>query len=233
MKNINTIGIIAAMDVEIELFKTYLNNFEEQIIARRKFYIGQKNGKTIIIVVCGIGKVNAAITTQLLIDKFNVELIINTGIAGSLKNNIKLLDVVIGTKLAYHDFDTTHFGYEAGFIPNESSTFFELNNELINQIEQIADKYNIKTHKDIIVSGDQFISDNNIKNEIINTFNAGCVEMESTAIVHTCKHNNVECLIIRSISDNADDNATINYEELEKLSAKNSALLVDKIIENL
>lgn len=227
------IGIIAAMQVEAELLIGKLENVIKKEICCRTFYSGYKDGKDIIIVVAGIGKVNAAITTQCLIDNYNVDLIINTGIAGSLKKEIKLLDIVVAEKLAYHDFNLNYFGYNLGQVPGEDSRFFEVSTDILENVLDIAKNNDISVHKDIIVSGDQFINKEEIKNEIINNFGAGCVEMESTAIAHVCLHNKKQFIIIRSISDNADDEASITYEELEQKAAKNSSDFVEKILKDI
>ena len=227
----NRIGIIGAMKIEIELIKNEMLYIDEKVYAGFKFYLGKYKNVDIIVTNCGVGKVNAATCTQILIDKFNVSKIINTGIAGSLNDNVKVYDTVISDNVTYHDVRqvqmTNWFPYKEFFTANK-----ELINLAVTEYKNIESKGN-NYHIGRIVSGDSFISDNNLKKCIIDCYKPYCVEMEGAAIGHVAEINEIPFVIIRSISDNADDEATITYEEFEKISADTSAKVVLKMLELL
>ena len=225
------IGIIGAMDVEIELIRSNITIENKKQYAGFTFYEGTYKGLNIVLTCCGGGKVNASSCTQILIDKFNVTGIINTGIAGSLNEKVKLCDIVISDNVTYHDVRKTQmktcFPYKEFFTANEN-----LMNLAVKAYENSAIK-NSNYHIGRIVTGEAFVSDNALKSAIINNYSPYCVEMEGGAIGHVAEINEVPFLIIRSISDNADDNATMNYDEFEAIAANNSAKLVLNMLELL
>ena len=214
------IGIIGAMADEVALLQKEMK--AEEIIekAGMRFHKGQLCGKDVVVVQSGIGKVNAALCAQILVDVFQVEILINTGIAGSLDAQIDIGDMVISTDAVQHDMDTTIFGDPLGQVPNMDTFSFPADEKLV----ELACKVNEETNPDIqtftgrIVSGDQFISSKEIKEHLVSTFGAKCTEMEGAAIAHAAYLNKVSCVIIRAISDKADNSAEMDYPTFEKMA---------------
>lgn len=227
----DTIGIIGAMDIETELILNKMTGVNEKQYAGFTFYTGKYKDLDIVLTSCGVGKVNAASCTQLLIDRFNVTKIINTGIAGSMNEKVKLCDIVISDNVTYHDVRQqqmrTCFPYKEFFTASE-------------QLKSLAVKACKRTelqgfnyHIGRIVTGEAFVSDDGLKKEIINKYSPYCVEMEGAAIGHVADINGIPFIVIRSISDNADDNAALYYDEFESIAANNSAMLVLNMLELL
>ena len=215
------IGIIVATPEEMEELKKIMIESEKITIFNLDFYKGKINKQNYVLVKCGVGKVNAARTTQILIDKFNIESIINVGVAGGLSNNISIGDIVIGEKLVQHDFDITPFGYEKGYI-SETGKFFESDKELIEKCMQVKID-NIQIILGTIASGDIFCTDIKMKEMIRTEFNGDCVEMEGASIAQTAYLCNVPFLVIRAISDIPNGNNQIDYDKFVKKAAKNCA----------
>jgi len=227
MKNVL---IITATDEEIEAIKAKFKNLEEIKIKDLKCWIGKSNEKKYILTKAGIGKVNAARVTQLLIDSFDFEYVINIGAAGAVNELLEIGDIVIGEKLVQHDFDTTAFGDERGYITGVGK-YFESNEKLIKACSEVIEnsKINIKSIFGIIATGDVFCTKNEIKEYIRNDFKADCVEMEGAAIAQVCTLNRIPFLVIRSISDKLNGNNQIDYNEFAKLAAERVANFVLKI----
>lgn len=210
------IGIIGAMDVEIEALVSQMSSKEQIDINNLKFYKGSLYNKDVVIVKCGVGKVNAAICTQTMILNFKVEKIINTGIAGATGKGLNIYDFVISTEAVYHDFDTQFFGYKLGQVPGMPETF-KADSELVEKVMKafgntsFAKEHNIK--KGLIASGDQFIAGGEKKDFIVTNFHPECVEMEGCAIAHTCHASKIPFAIIRCMSDCADENVQTTYSE--------------------
>ncbi len=224
------IGIIGAMDSEVESLFSQMSAKEKININNLTFYKGKLFNKEVVIVKCGIGKVNAALCTQLLILNFNVSKIINTGIAGAVGQGLKIYDFVVSTEAIYHDFDTTFFGYKPGQVPGMPEAFQAdktMVETAVNAFEK-TDFHDLKIVKGRIASGDQFISGGERKAAIINNFQPQCVEMEGCAIAHTCYANNVPFVIIRCMSDTADDSVKETYSE-ETASRLSSTFLLEVI----
>ena len=226
------IGIIGAMADEVALLQKEMK--AEEIIekAGMRFHKGQLCGKDVVVVQSGIGKVNAALCAQILVDVFQVEILINTGIAGSLDAQIDIGDMVISTDAVQHDMDTTIFGDPLGQVPNMDTFSFPADEKLV----ELARKVNEETNPDIqtftgrIVSGDQFISSKEIKEHLVSTFGAKCTEMEGAAIAHAAYLNKVSCVIIRAISDTADNSAEMDYPTFEKMAILHSSRLVKGLL---
>ncbi len=229
------IGIIGAMDEEVNILKDKLELSEIKMIASMNFYIGSLYGKDVIIVRSGIGKVNAAICTQILVDLFNVDGVINTGIAGSLKNEINIGDIVISTDALQHDFDATGFGYEVGVIPRMESSIFISDDKLSKAAKEACQEVNpdINVFLGRVVSGDQFISDSDKKKFLVNAFDGYCTEMEGGAIAHAASLNNLPFVIIRAISDKADNSAHMDYGEFEAQAILHTVRLVDCLLKKI
>jgi adenosylhomocysteine nucleosidase len=229
------IGIIGAMDEEVISLKRKMKIRETKITASMEFCTGTMNDKEIVVVRCGIGKVNAAVCTQILVNQFDVKCIINTGVAGGLYPEINIGDIVISSDTVEHDMDASAVGNPRGEIPRMNKTYFEADKRLV-EIAQNAAKNLAGDHKVFvgrIASGDQFISSIKVKEEIYSTFTAYCAEMEGAAIAHTCYLNQIPFVIIRAISDKADHSADVNFEEFVNVAAKNASKMIEGIIEDL
>lgn len=226
------IGIIGAMQEEVEQIIAVMNVDKKLEKAGMVFNAGKLSGVDVVIVVSGIGKVNAGICTQILVDEFNVSAVINTGIAGSLNAVIDIGDIVISRDVLHHDVDATNFGYELGQIPRMDTLAFKADEELIKIAENACEKagLDIGTHVGRVVSGDQFISDKGVKENIVKNFAGDCTEMEGAAIAQTAYLNSVPFVILRAISDKADDSATVDYPTFEKQAIANLVAIAKEMV---
>jgi adenosylhomocysteine nucleosidase len=226
------IGIIGAMDEEVSQIVEVMELTETYERASMKFMKGKLNDKDVVIVRSGIGKVNAAVCAQLLVDRFNVNYIINTGIAGSLKADINIGDVVLSSDVLHHDVDATGFGYPLGQIPRMDTLAFPADEKLIELAKEACAKAvpEIGVHIGRVVSGDQFISDKAVKERILGNFGGYCTEMEGAAIAQTAYLNHVPFLILRAISDKADNSATMDYPEFEAMAIKHSVEILKELV---
>ena len=213
------IGIIFAMKEELDALKKLINIEKIEKIYELTFFYGIIDNKTCIFVESGIGKVNAARTTQILIDKIGVDYIFNIGVAGGISNDLQVGDIVIGEKIVQHDFDITAFNHKKGYIPNVG-VYIESDKMLIN----IASNVITEGVKGVIATGDIFCSENNMAKKINDKFGALCVEMEGASIAQVCYLCNIPFIIIRSISDVPNNNNVVTYEEFLTTSAKKIAM---------
>ena len=227
------IGIIGAMDSEVEALFAQMSSKEKINLNNLEFYKGKLFDKDVVIVKCGIGKVNAALCTQLLILNFKVSKVINTGIAGAVGDGLKIYDFVVSDSAVYHDFDVQFFGYKPGQVPGMPETFAAdkvLADMVVSAFEKTSLAGEHKIKRGLIASGDQFISGGDKKNYIVSTFHPQCVEMEGCAIAHTCFANNVPFVIIRCMSDTADESVKETYSE-DTASKLSSTFLLEVIKE--
>ena len=238
MKN-KTICIIGAMECEVEKLKQKLEGLKTAHNGKMIIYTGSLYGHNVILTQSGVGKVNAAIGTQYIIDKYSPDFIINTGIAGGVAKGLRVGDLVIGSELVQHDFDVSAIGYARGYMctgvnPDKPTVFYS-DKKLIKKYEEAVKKSIslVKVHTGTIASGDVFVSDNGRKKEIHDIFNAAAVEMEGAAIAQTAAKNEVPFIIVRAISDLADDNAATEHEFVETEIAALSALSVEKLVETI
>lgn len=231
----NCIGIIGAMEVEVDTLKARMQVEKVVHKASMDFYKGTYKDKNVVIVRSGIGKVNAGICTQVLVDCFGVDAVINTGIAGSLRAKIDIGDIVISTDALQHDMDATGFGYDKGVIPQMDTSVFVADEMLRKIAKEACERVNmdIHVHEGRVVSGDQFISDQSVKNEIFNQFSGYCTEMEGAAIAQAAYLNQIPFVIIRAISDKADGSAEMDYSTFEAKAVEHSVNLVDAMLECL
>ena len=227
------LGIIGAMEVEVKELREMMENPQAQTVAGMTFYQGTIKGNEVVVVRSGIGKVNAGICSQILVDRYNVEGIINTGIAGSLKNEINIGDIVLATVAVQHDVDATGFGYPLGEIPQMGIKEFPADEKLRTLAEECSRKANpdIQVFCGRVASGDQFISSKEKKNWIRANFDAYCTEMEGAAIAQAAYLNNIPYLVVRAISDKADDSANMDYSEFEAKAVENSVRLMAAMLE--
>lgn len=226
------IGIIGAMEEEVALLKDAMDVIEIVECASMSFCKGVLCGKDVVVVKSGIGKVNAGICAQILVDRFDVDVLINTGIAGSLDADIDIGDMVISTDLVEHDMDASIFGDPVGQIPRMDTFSFPADPILVEKAVAANEEVNpdIKTFTGRIVSGDQFVSSKEVKDKLVQTFQAKCTEMEGAAIAHAAYLNKVSCVIIRAISDKADNSATMDYPTFEKKAIAHSVRLVQNFL---
>ena len=229
------IGIIGAMEEEVAELKKDMQIEETTEQAGMVFCKGTLGGKDVVIVRSGIGKVNAGICAQILVNKFDVDTLINTGIAGSLDAQIDIGDMVISTDAVHHDMDATVFGDPAGQIPRMDTLAFPADEELVKKAVAANEKANpdIHTFTGRIASGDQFISDQSVKERIVSLFHPMCCEMEGAGIAQAAYLNKVSYVIIRAISDKADNSATMDYPEFVKMAITHYVGLVKGLVERM
>ena len=229
------LGIIGAMDEEVAMIKAQLTDVQVETRAAMDFYKGKLEGKEVVVVRSGIGKVNAAMCTQTLADIYGVTGVVNTGIAGSLKAEIDIGDIVLSSDAVQHDMDATGFGYEPGQIPRVETLAFKADEGLIHLAEECCSKVNPDIHTFVgrVVTGDQFISDKGKKKWLTDTFGGYCTEMEGAAIAQACYLNSIPFLIVRAISDKADDSATVDYPAFEAKAIIHSVNLLTEIVRSI
>lgn len=227
-----TIGIIGAMEEEVAILKEAMEIQETVEYAGMTFCKGRLCERDTVVVRSGIGKVNAAICAQVLVDKFQVDVLLNTGIAGSLDATIDIGDMVISTDLVEHDMDASIFGDPVGQIPRMDTFSFPSDPVLVEKAKEANAQANpdINTFTGRIVSGDQFVSSAEVKERLVTNFQAKCTEMEGAAIAHAAYLNKVSCVIIRAISDKADNSATMDYPTFEKKAIEHSVRLVQNLL---
>ncbi len=228
-------GIIGAMEVEVAQLKEAMERQRSCTRAGMEFLEGVLEGHEVVVVKSGIGKVNAAICTQILADEFHVDAILNTGIAGSLKAQINIGDIVISTDVLHHDMDATGFGYPLGQVPQMLVFSFAADETLRRLAKEACGRANpgIGVFEGRVVSGDQFISDRARKNEIASVFGGFCTEMEGAAIAQAAYLNQIPFVIIRAISDKADDSANMDYEMFEKMAVEHSVRLIREFLRTM
>ena len=226
------IGIIGAMELEVEELKSQMEEVCVKEKASMEFYQGTLNGKEVVVVRSGIGKVNAAICTQILIDDFHTEVVINTGIAGSLNADINIGDIVVSTDLIHHDMNAVAFGYPVGQIPQMDAFSFQADEQMRRLAKEVCEEVNpeIRVFEGRVVSGDQFISSREVKDRIKSNFDGYCTEMEGAAIAQTAYLNRIPFVIIRAISDKADDSASMDYPTFEAQAIRHSVNLMEEMI---
>lgn len=231
----NLVGIIGAMEEEVLVLRDKMSIDDVRSIAGMEYVSGKISGRSVILVRSGIGKVNAAVCAQIMIDVFRVDAVINLGVAGALDEELDIYDLVISKDAVQHDFDAQVFGYQKGQIPRMEDYLFQANSKLIHMAEKAANRLSAKQKVVVgrVASGDQFISSEEIKKHLRDDFSAACAEMEGAAVAHVCYLNQVPFVIIRSISDKADKSADVNYEVFTEKAAEHSAILVIGMMEML
>lgn len=229
------LGIIGAMDEEVAKVKEQMQDVNVMTRASMDFYEGVINGHPVVVVRSGIGKVNAAMCAQILADQYHVDAIINTGIAGSLNASIDIGDIVLSTDTLEHDMDAVAFGYPVGQIPRMDTLSFKADAKLRLAAKKACEKVNpdVKVFEGRVVSGDQFISDKNKKQWLVDNFAGYCTEMEGAAIAHAAYLNKIPFLVIRAISDKADDSASVDYPTFEAKAIEHSVRLILELCNQL
>ena len=224
------IGIIFALKEELEALLKVLTLKKQYEIFDLTFYECELDNKEIVLVESGIGKVNSARTTQILIDNMKVDYIFNIGVAGAIDPGVSVCDVVIGEKLVQHDFDVTPFNYEKGQIPNVGK-FIESNEYLVKLAKDIKTDSNV--HTGVIASGDIFVNDPKMSNKINTKFNALCCEMEGASIAQVCYLSHIPFLVIRSISDSVNGTNELTYDDFLLLSSKMVAKFMNELLKKI
>lgn len=229
------IGIIGAMDCEVNSIVDLLEDCLVRDFAGLRIYDGVYNDSIVSVVKCGIGKVNAAMCAQMLIDRRDCEVLINTGIAGAISEDLKVGDVVVSVDAVEHDFNATGVGYPQGEIPDQATSIYTADKNLVDMIKNcdFSSKIDGKVMFGLIASGDIFVSKEKTKQFIHENFNAMCCEMEGAAIAHVAHKNNIPFVIIRSISDSASDDAGEVYANFEQHAANISKTFTLALLENL
>lgn len=231
----NTIGIIGAMEEEVAILKEKMSDVTVLEKAGMEFYKGTLGGHPAVVVRSGIGKVNAGICTQILADLFQVEAVINTGVAGSLKAEINIGDIVLSTDTMQHDVDAREFGYPLGQIPRMDTLTFPADEVLRAAALNVCREVNpeIQVFEGRVASGDQFVADKETKDKIIANTQAYCTEMEGAAIGQAAYLNKIPYLVIRAISDKADDSAHVDYPTFEREAISHTVNLVENMMKVL
>ena len=226
------VGIIAAMQEEMNEIKNIMTELTEKNIYELQFFEGKIGNAECVLVQAGVGKVNASRCTQILIDNYDIEYVVNVGSAGSANNSLNIGDIVIGKILVQHDFDITAFGHKKGYISNVGENISS-DDKLIKKFEKIInnndkEEYNIKVGT--IASGDIFCTDIKMKEKIKYKFNADAIEMEGAAIAQVCYLDKIPFIVIRSISDTPNGSNEITFEEYLKLASRRCASLLNEFL---
>ena len=224
------IGIIGAMDDEVNNIIALIENKREEIVGSLKFYTGKLYSKSVAVVKCGIGKVFASLCAEAMILKYAPKLVVNTGVAGGVGRGVLTLDTVIADKLCQHDMDTSALGDPKGLVSGINRIYFESDIRAVEIIKKNADIRNIKSHIGTIATGDRFVSGKADALKIVNDFGAIACEMEGCAVAQTAFVNNTPFVVIRAISDNADEGASLSYGEFLPKAVKNSTMLTLDLI---
>ena len=229
------IGIIGAMELEVETLKKEMTITRKLTKAKMEFNEGKLGGADVVVVRSGVGKVNAALCVQILADIFEVTHIINTGVAGSLNAKLDIGDILISKIALHHDVDATNFGYPIGEVPQLGIKEFPADERMIELAEKICARELPELHTMIgrVVSGDQFIAAKEVKERLITTFSGDCCEMEGASIAHGAYLNGIPFVILRAISDKADDSAQMDYPTFERHAAEHCAKLVKALVPEL
>ena len=218
------LGIIGAMDVEVAVLKEKMEEISVQSHACSEYFAGKLEGLDVVVVQCGIGKVNAALCAQVLVSVYGVTHIVNTGIAGSLCADLDIGDLVVSQDAMYHDFDCNAFGYPVGKVPGMDVIAYHADEKLVSLAFAAAESVNPgHTKMGRVASGDQFVCEKAMKERIISVTGALCTEMEGAAIAHAAYRNGVPFVILRAISDKADDSAEMDYPTFERIAAHRCA----------
>jgi adenosylhomocysteine/aminodeoxyfutalosine nucleosidase len=226
------IGIIGAMKEEIEPFFSCFENIKTTNYANNNYYETTYNGYELVIAYSKIGKIFSTLTASCMCQKFDVDLVIFTGVAGAINKDLNIGDLLVATKLVQHDLDITAFGHPHGYVP-EGKVFVETTDFLRTLVHKIAKDNDIVISDAIIATGDQFVHDNSRKEFIEKTFDADALEMEGASVAVVCDAFDIPFVILRAISDTANTDASFDFEKFLINSAKQSSSFVVNILDNL
>ena len=227
------IGIIGAMEIEVTKLQAMLEDCTVELISGQKYYSGRLCGSDVVVAKCGEGKVNAAICAQTMILKYAPDMIINTGVAGGVGSTVCVMDLVIAKNVVQHDMDMTFLGHKPGYVAGIDTVYVDCDGDLHNRLVDAAEKLDrVKIHVGTIASGDKFVHKDVDRAYIIHNFNALCVEMEGASIGHVCKMNNTPFCVVRAISDAADSESNISFNDFMEIAADISVRLVTEFVKN-
>lgn len=228
------LGIIGAMEIEVATLKEKMTITRSVTKAGMTFCEGTLEGKDVVVVQCGVGKVNAAMCVQILADLFDVTHVMNTGVAGSLNAQLDIGDILVSRDAVQHDMDVTALGYKPGQVPGLSMWSFEADSAMAKAAAEACRKVNsdINVVEGRVVSGDLFVSGKEAKNKLVEVFKGDCAEMEGASIAQAATLNQIPFLVLRAISDKADDSAQMDYPSFEKKAAEHCANLVVEFVKN-
>lgn len=230
----NKIALIGAMNEEIELLVAHMTDIRETVKAGITFREGTYFGKNVVVCRTGVGKVNAAVTTQILIDQFGVEAVIFTGVAGALDPELQIGDLVISTECVQHDMDVTALGFPRGVIPYAENSVYAADSKLVDLAVASGEKlFADKVKKGRVLSGDQFIASREVVANLYQELNGVCVEMEGSSVAQVCTMNAIPYVVLRSMSDKADGSAHVNFAEFTVIASENSYKMVEDMVKQL
>ena len=228
------LGIIGAMEIEVAILKSKLEDAKVTKVGPMEFYEGKLAGCDVVIVMCGVGKVHAAMCTQTLCCMFGVTHIVNTGVAGSLDAELDICDVLVSTDAIQHDMDVTHLGYDVGKVPGLDVQAFPADEQLMKYAYDASEAIRPgHTKLGRVATGDQFVCSDEQKAKIIADTGASCTEMEGGSIAQVAYVNQVPFVILRAISDKADGSAELDYPTFEKIAAENCAAVTEALAKRL
>ncbi|ANS75026.1 nucleosidase [Paenibacillus yonginensis] len=229
------IGILGAMDEEIALLLRQMEGKDTQIQAGIPFTTGRLLGRNVVVSKSGVGKVNAAATTQLMIDRFNVSSVLFTGVAGAVNPELQIGDIVISSSCQQHDMDVTPLGYARGIIPYQEISDFPADDALVKLAMRACEKI-CQDHQFLVgrvLSGDRFVADRDVVQDLYENMHGACVEMEGAAVAQVCYMNRVPYVVLRSMSDKADGSAHVNFAEFTVEAANRSYAILNEMIASL
>lgn len=226
------IGIIAAMNVEMESLRSFMTDTTTETISGITFVSGTLEGKQVVTAVCGIGKVFAAMCAQTMILRYQPECIVNTGVAGTLSDKLTIGSIAVSSAVVQHDMDTSAIGDPVGLISGINKVQLPADPDLCGQLSACATVLGIRTETGVIASGDQFISSSERKDAIVKTFGAIACEMEGAAIGQVCYVNRVPFCVLRAISDSADGSSHMDYPTFVGMAAEQSVTLLRTFLKN-
>lgn len=220
------IGIIGAMASEVDGLKSIMSDLEVKTVSTVDFYIGKINDTEVVVAQAGVGKVNAALTAQTMILEFNVNVVINIGVAGGIAENLKIGDIVVADRVCEHDMDTTPLGDPAGFITGIDRVYMDCDKKVSELIMECTRELGYNSMYGTIASGDIFVSTDSERNKIRDVFGGAAAEMEGAAIGHVCTMNNVPFAVLRAMSDCANDESKVDFPTFAEKAAENSIEII-------
>lgn len=232
MNNNVDVGIIVALQLELENIENAMTEKTEVKISGMKFITGKIENKNVVVALCGVGKVFAAICTQTMILGFSPKIIINVGVAGGISNNLGIGGIVIASYVVQHDMNTTALGDELGFISGINRVYLPTDPTVTSLVEKVVKESSLEYEIGTIATGDSFINTNEMRDFLAEYFNASACDMESAAVVQACYINKVPCTILRTISDAGDDNSHLDYETFAKQAADVSAKIIVEFVKD-
>lgn len=230
MSNKVSVGIIVAMQLELDNIENAMTEKTIIELSGMKFVVGELSGKRVVAALCGVGKVFAAICTQTMILGFEPDVIINAGVAGGLSSNLHIGEIVIAENAVQHDMNTTALGDEMGLISGIDLVYLPTDPHVTSLLENVVQHLGINYETGTIATGDAFINTNEMKAFIVNAFDAIACDMESAAVIQTCYVNKIPCSVLRAISDGGDDNSHVDYQTFAKQAADTSADVISEFV---